>query len=56
MSVKDKHHMISPLNGTQATKQTRKQNRTRGIEIQNIGTVARGEVAGDNGAKVEGFC
>ena len=35
--------MISPLSGTQSTKQTSKQNRTRDIEIKNKLTVTRRE-------------
>ena len=34
-AMKDKYHTISPINGTQSTKQTSKQNRTRDIEIKN---------------------
>ena len=54
--VKDKYHMISPITGTQSTKQTNKQNITRDIEIKNKLTETRGEVGGDNGGKNrEGF-
>ena len=49
--VKDKYHMISPISGTQSTKQTSKQNITRDIEIKNKLTVTRGEVGGDNRRK-----
>ena len=31
--VKDKHHMISPINGTSSTKQISKQNITSDIKI-----------------------
>ena len=41
-AVKDKYHMISPISGTQSTKQTSKQNITRDIEIKNKLTVIRG--------------
>ena len=37
--VKDKYHMISPVSGTQSTKQTSEQNRTRDMEIKNELTV-----------------
>ena len=43
--------MISPLSGTQSTKQTSRQNVSRDIEIKNNLTVTRGEVGGDNGGK-----
>ena len=33
--VKDKYHTISPISGTELTKQTNKQNRTRDMEIEN---------------------
>ena len=33
--VKDKCHMISPISGTQSTKEKSKQNTTRDIEIKN---------------------
>ena len=46
--VKDKYHKISPISGTQSTKQTSKQNRTRDIQIKNKLTVAIGEVRGNN--------
>ena len=51
--VKDKYHMISPLTGTQSTKQTSKQNITKDIEIENRPTVTRGE--GIIEEKGEGF-
>ena len=41
--VRDKYHLMSPLTGTQSTKQTSKQNKTRDIEIKNKLTVTRGE-------------
>ena len=50
-AVKDKYHMISPISGTQSTKQTSKQNITRDIEIKNKLTVTRGEVGGGNRGK-----
>ena len=50
-AVRDKYHMISPLTGTQSTKEKIKHNITRDIEIKNNLTVTRGEVGGDNGAK-----
>ena len=54
--VQDKYHMISPLTGTQSTKEKSKQNITRDIEIKNNRTVTRGEVVGDNREKrVKGF-
>ena len=40
--VRDKYHMISPVSGTQSTKQTNEQNRTRDLEIKNKLTVSRG--------------
>ena len=49
--VKDKYHMMSPINGTYSTKQTSKQNRTRDIEIKNKLTVTREEGEGNNGGK-----
>ena len=45
-AVKDKYHMISPISGTQSTKQTSEQNRTRDVEIKNTLTVTR-EVEGE---------
>ena len=47
--VKDKYHMISPISGTYATKQTREQNRIRDMEIKNKLTVTRGD--GNNWGK-----
>ena len=44
--VKDKYHMISPISGTQSTKQRSEQNRTRDVEIKNKLTVTRGEMRG----------
>ena len=41
--VKDKYHMISPISGTQSTKEKSKQNTTRDIEIKNKLMVTRGE-------------
>ena len=52
-TVKDKYHMISPISGTQSTRQTREQNRTRDIEIKDKLTVTRGEGEGDNGEKMQ---
>ena len=45
--VKDKYHMMSHINGTLSTKQTRKQNTTRYNETKNKLTVTRGEVGRD---------
>ena len=44
--VIEKHHMISPVSGTESTKQTSKQNITRDMEIKKKLTVTReqGEV------------
>ena len=50
-AVRDKYHMISPLTGTQSTKEKSKQNITRDIEIKNNLTIARREWEGDNGGK-----
>ena len=51
-AVRDKHHMISPLTGTQSTKEKKaKQNITRDIEIKNNLTIARGEGREDSGEK-----
>ena len=44
--VKDKHHMISPINGISSAKQISKQNRTRGMKTRNRLTTARGEGGG----------
>ena len=43
--------LISPLTGTESTKEKSKQNITRDIEIKNNLTIARGEEGGDNGGK-----
>ena len=51
ISSKDKHHAISPLSGTQSTKQTSKQNRTRDMEIKNKLTVTKAEGKGGNREK-----
>ena len=48
-AVKDKYHMISPISGTESTKQTSKQNITRDIEIKNELTVSTREVRVYNG-------
>ena len=50
-AVRDKYHLISPLTGTQSTKEKSKQNITRDIEIKNNLTIARREWEGDNGGK-----
>ena len=42
-AVNDKSHMISPISGTESTKQTSKPNITRDTEIKNKLTVTRGE-------------
>ena len=49
--VRDKYHMISRLTGRLSTKEKRKQNITRDIEIKNIVTIARGEWGGDSGER-----
>ena len=49
--VRDTYHMTSPLTGTLSTKEKRKQNITRDIEINNNLTVTRGQVGGDNEGK-----
>ena len=41
--VKDKYCMISPLSGTQSTKQTSKSNISRDIEIKNKLTISKEE-------------
>ena len=41
-AVKDNYHMISPMSGTQSTKQTNEQKRTRDMKIKNKLTVTRG--------------
>ena len=51
-AVKDKYHVISPINGTSSTKQTSKQNITRDIKIKNKLTVMRGRW--EKGKKEEG--
>ena len=43
--------MISPLTGTQSTKEKRKQNITGDIEVKNNVTIARGKWGGDSGEK-----
>ena len=50
-AVKDKNHMISPLTGTQSTKEKRKQNITRDIEVKNNLTIARAEGGRESGEK-----
>ena len=50
-AVRDKYHVISPLTGTQSTKEKSKQNITRDIEIKSNLTIARGEGKGDRGEK-----
>ena len=50
-AVMDKYHMISPLTGTQSTKEINKQNITRDIEVENNLTIARGEGGRDSGEK-----
>ena len=50
-AVRDKYHMISPLTGTQSTKEKSKQNITRDIEVKNNLTIARGEWGGDSGER-----
>ena len=40
-AVKDKYHMISPISGTQSTKRTSEQNRTRNMEMKNTLTMTR---------------
>ena len=50
-AVRDKYHMISPLTGTQSTKEKSKQNITRDIEIKSSLTIARREGKGDSGEK-----
>ena len=49
--VRDKYHMISPLTGTQSTKEKGKQKITRDIEIKNNLTITRGEWGGDSGER-----
>ena len=50
-AVRDKYQMISPLTGTQSTKEKSKQNITRVIEVKNNLTIARGEGRGDSREK-----
>ena len=50
-TVRDKYHMISPLTGTQSTKEKGKQKITRDIEIKNNLTIGRGEWGGDSGKR-----
>ena len=50
-AVRDKYHMISPLTGTQSTKEKSTQNITRDIEVKNNLTIARGEWGGDIGER-----
>ena len=52
--VKNKYHMISLIIGMKSTKQTSKQNITRGIEIKNKLTITRGRREGGNGGIMEG--
>ena len=42
-AVRDKYHMISPLTGTESTKEKSKENITRDIEINNKLTPIRGD-------------
>ena len=53
-AVKDKYYRISPISGTQSTKQTSKQNRTRDMEINKEKTDS-GQKSGEgnNGGKKE---
>ena len=44
--VRDKYHMISPLNGTSAIEEKRKQNITRDTEVKNNLTIVRVEWGG----------
>ena len=41
-ATKDKYHMISPLTGTQSTKEKSKQNITRDTEVKNNLTITTG--------------
>ena len=50
-AVRDKHHMISPLTGTESTKEKSKQNITRDTEIKKNVPIARGESGGDSGER-----
>ena len=47
-AVRDKYHMISPLTGTQSTKEKSKQNIIRDTEVKNNLTMGRGEWGGDS--------
>ena len=49
--MRDKYHIISPLTGTESTKEKSKQNITRDIEIKNNVTIARGEWGGESGER-----
>ena len=49
--VRDKYHMISPLTGTQSTKEKSKQNITRNIEIKSNLTITIGEWGVDSGKR-----
>ena len=49
--VRDKYHMISPLTGTESTKEKSKQNITRDIEVKSNLTITRGEWGGDSGER-----
>ena len=54
-AVKDKYRVISPISGTQSTRQTSKENINRNIEIKNKLMVARGEgEEGQQGKEREG--
>ena len=50
-AVRDKYHMISPISGTESTKQRSEQNRTRDMERKNKLTVTRGDRGGGYGKK-----
>ena len=50
--VRDKYHMMSPVTGTQSTKEKSKQNITREIEIKDNLTIARGEGEGTVGGRI----
>ena len=50
-AVRDKYHMISPLTGTQSTKEKSKQNITSDIEVKNNLTIDRGEWGGNSGER-----
>ena len=53
-SEKEKYHVISPLSGTESTKQTSEQNTTRAMEIKSKLTVTRGEGEDKGGKKGKG--